>query len=691
IIDPEYHYESVNVENQESNESSVLWWTKRLIIMRKRFKAFSRGTFEIIHNDNSKILSFVRKFGDETILVVVNLSRFAQVVNLNLTEYAGYTTIEMFSGNEFPQIKDQPYLLTPSLHHCYWFQLKKEEKKEDLIEMKIPEMKINAASCSALLDEEHKPAFEKILQAYAKKCRWFGGKGRKFREIKISHIMPVSSKENCAKILFLDISYSDGQFETYVLPVTYIEEKDAVDIIKENPNSAILNVELLDEKGVIIDAVYEAQFRADFLNLFGSRKKMKKSDIEILPKCGQKFSQKMLKDMTIPESTVMKAEQSNTSIVYGTTHFVKLFRRIDEGVNPDVEIGEFLGEETEFENTPQFLASLSLFKKGKFHGVLGLMQEFTANQGNAWDFTLDELSKYYEKVLAKKNEIPLPAIPTVFNVNESEIPNDLTELFGGIYLEMAELLGKRTGQMHMGIASAKTRKDFAPESFSKLYQRSVYQSILGLVKNTLLSVNAKSKELPKKFQDEVKYILDNKAQIMKTFQPMLMSKFSAKKIRIHGDYHLGQVLFTGKDFVVVDFEGEPARTLSERRIKRSALRDIAGMLRSFHYAAYGSFILLPNYTQENIELLQPWAELWYSYVGGIFLKSYLETVKGSSFIPSDALEIEKLLKVFIMEKAVYELNYELNNRPDWLFIPIKGIESLLEPDISSEKKEDLSE
>ncbi len=678
IIDPEYHYEAVNVENQESNESSLLWWTKRLIIMRKRFKAFSRGSFEIAGNDNSKILSFVRKFGDEIVLVVVNLSRFAQVVNLNLPEYAGYTPIEIFSGNEFPQIKDQPYLLTPSLHHCYWFQLKKEEKKEEFLEEKLPEMKINSASCSALLDEEHVAAFEKNLQSYVKKCRWFGGKGKRMRGLKISHIMPISLNENCAKILFMDISYSDGQFETYVLPVTYIKETEAVDIVKENPNAAILSVELSDEKRIVIDAVYEVQFRSDFVKLFGSRKKIKKSVIEISPKRGRKFFQAILKEASMSESTVLKAEQSNTSIIYGNTHFVKLFRKIDEGVNPDVEIGEFLGEETKFENTPQFLASLSLLKKGKFYGVLGLMQEFTANQGNAWDFTLEELSKYYEKVLAKKNEIPLPDIPTIFDKNASEVPTELTELFGVIYFEMAELLGKRTGQMHMGLASSKSKKDFVPENFSKLYQRSVYQSMLGLVKKTLLSANVRSKDLPKEFQDDIKYILDNKSQIMKIFQVMLSSKFLAKKIRIHGDYHLGQVLFTGKDFVVVDFEGEPSRTLSERRIKRSALRDVAGMLRSFHYAAYGSFILQPNYTKENIELLQSWAELWYSYVGGIFLKSYLNTVKGCTFMPSDPLEIEKLLKVFIMEKAVYELDYELNNRPDWLFIPLKGIESLLQ-------------
>ncbi|MCG2725746.1 MAG: maltose alpha-D-glucosyltransferase, partial [Elusimicrobia bacterium] len=316
IIDPEYHYESVNVENQESNVSSMLWWTKRIISLRKRFKAFSRGSFEIVQSDNSKILSFIRKYGDEIILVAVNLSRFSQVVNLNLSEYAGYTPIEMFSGNEFPQIKEQPYILTPSLHHCYWFQLKKEEKKEEALEGKISEIKINSASYSALLEEENIPFFEKILQSYVKKCRWFGGKGRKLRELKISHIMRVSYKEDCAKILFMDISYSDGHFETYVLPIAYVEEKDSVSVLAENPNSAILAIELSGKKGLIIDAVYDAQFRTDFIKLFGSRKKMK-SDVEISPKRGRKFAKSLAKNISISESKVLKAEQSNTSIIYG--------------------------------------------------------------------------------------------------------------------------------------------------------------------------------------------------------------------------------------------------------------------------------------------------------------------------------------------------------------------------------------
>lgn len=677
IIDPEYHYEATNVENQEKNPSSILWWMKRVLNLRKKIAAFGKGGFELVQNDNSKIFSFLRKCEDEVVLVVVNLSRFTQVVNLDLSGYAGRVPVEVFGGTEFPVIKQEPYMITPGFHHCYWFVLRKMETGEPASPEGVARLATPFESLRALLGEEEIPSLEKYLAGYLVKRRWFGGKARKIREIKILDVLPVSGRENGARIFFLGVSYMDGHFETYVLPLAFMAEKEAEAVIKEHPDCAVLGAEVAGESGFLVDAVFDPAFRNDFFGMFSRGRVARRRTMDILPKRGRKFKSFAGGRKEAPESKVLKAEQSNTSLVYGGSYFAKLFRKIEEGVNPDAEIGEFLTEKTRFENTPSFLASLSLRKAGKFYGHVGILQEFVHNQGDAWSFTLDELTRFYEKALARMEQIKLPKKTSLFDLDPKTLNGGLKEVLGETYMGLASLLGKRTAQMHSALAARTDSKDFVPENFSRLYQRSVYQSMTGYLKKTVMTASARLKTLPGEAQEEMKYLVENKGRIMKIYSEILNARFQARKIRIHGDYHLGQVLFTGKDFLIIDFEGEPARTLGERRIKRSCLRDVAGMLRSFHYGAYGAILLGRNYEAGNARNLQDWGEFWYSYMGKIFLDSYLKNVKNASLLSGDSKQVETLLRIFLTEKCLYEINYELNNRPGWIFIPLKGIKSIL--------------
>jgi maltose alpha-D-glucosyltransferase/alpha-amylase len=254
----------------------------------------------------------------------------------------------------------------------------------------------------------------------------------------------------------------------------------------------------------------------------------------------------------------------------------------------------------------------------------------------------------------------------------------LKELLEAHYLEMVILLGRRTAEMHLALASATEERDFAPEPFSLLYQRAVYQSMRILARKVLQTLRDQMENLPEASQKEGSAILESEQRILKTFQRFLSRKFSATRIRIHGDYHLGQVIFTGKDFVIIDFEGEPARALGERRLKRSPLRDIAGMVRSFHYAVFFALFKDAAIRPEDIPLLEPFANLWYHWVSGIFLRSYLDTAGKASFIPKDREELDVMLKIFLLEKAIYELGYELNNRPEWVMTPLQGIRALIQ-------------
>jgi maltose alpha-D-glucosyltransferase/alpha-amylase len=273
----------------------------------------------------------------------------------------------------------------------------------------------------------------------------------------------------------------------------------------------------------------------------------------------------------------------------------------------------------------------------------------------------------------------MPIIDSLYDpVGFSEMPATLQELIGGAYVERMRLLGQRTAEMHLALASGPDEKGFEPEPYSLHYQRSLFSSLQSLVRSTYQTLERRLNALPDNVRAESEEVLSMRPDILKALQRIYSHKINTIKTRTHGDYHLGQVLFTGKDFVILDFEGEPARPFSERRLKRSPLRDVAGMIRSFHYAAFYGLIQNPAVRPEDIPYLETWAEQWFHYVSGFFLQAYLEKTKGSPFIPANKEDFDILMQTFLLEKAVYELGYELNNRPDWVRIPIRGIKYIMQ-------------
>jgi maltose alpha-D-glucosyltransferase/alpha-amylase len=353
---------------------------------------------------------------------------------------------------------------------------------------------------------------------------------------------------------------------------------------------------------------------------------------------------------------------------------------LDVGINPDLEINRFLSEKTGFRQIPVFAGALEYKSHSDGPVPVGLLQSYVANVGDGWNFTQDAVGRFLDRVLSEGAEIrdALPQSLTMFNLDASSLPPKLAELVAGFYLEMVSLLGRRTGEMHLALASAATEPDFAPEPFSILYQRSVYQSMRSLIRRIIPLLKKNLNKLENDIAAEAKFLVEAEAELLDFQKRILGKKISASKIRIHGDYHLGQVLFTGKDFAIIDFEGEPTRAPSERRLKRSPFRDVAGMIRSFHYAAYSALLKRGNVRQEDIPALEQWIEPWYQIVSGNFLDEYLKTVGHAAFIPAEREEREILLQTLLLDKAIYELSYELNNRLDWVMIPIRGIKRILQ-------------
>ncbi len=682
IIDSEYHYEALNVETQDNNPSSLLWWMRRVIAMRKNFQAFGRGTCEFLSPGNNRVLAFIRRYEDEAILVVVNLSRFSQCVELELPQYVDMVPREVFSHNDFPRIKDEPYVVTVGPHDYYWFQLHPAEDAVELPEdqkyptITLPEIQLD------FLDSTLRERLERsILPKYLRRARWFGSKGRRIRAIEFREAAELGDGDTPLWLTLFDVTYNDGTPETYQLPLGVAVREQAMSIREDSPQAILAEATIGDDDtGVVYDGSYDETLHRILFNLIEKRKRLKGQAGAFVASRGRKFSATIGASQHDLDSRALGAEQSNTSILFGHTGIMKLYRKLERGTNPDVEIGRLLSEKKRFEYTPAFLGAIEYRSRSgdeSFH--IGLLQEFVENQGDSWSFVTDHVWLYLEDVLSRRREMrEVPeSLPLRLQDIDASQYQRVHDLVGEFHANMFSLLGERTGEMHLALASSGTGIEWKPEPFSLLYQRSVYQTMHNLVRRVGKTLQSNINRIPKENRADATAVLDSQPAIYNAFKRILEKKFPAHKIRIHGDYHLGQVLFTGKDFQIIDFEGEPARPISERRLKRSPLRDVAGMVRSFHYAIYTGLFRHPSVRPEDHEFLLPWVQGWYHYASSLFLEKYLETVDGAPFIPRRREDANILFEAFLLEKAVYELGYELNNRPDWAAIPLRGILEIL--------------
>ncbi len=686
ILDPEYHYEAFNVEAQQNNPSSLLWWTKRLIALRKRFRAFGRGTLEFLHPENRKVLAFIRRYEDECILVIANLSRFVQCAELDLSPLKGMVPVELFGGTRFPPIGELPYFITLGPHTFYWFSIEPQTTIQEIYEAisaanQLPLLTV-AETWWEILHGDARVDLEKMLPDFLKMRRWFRGKARRIRSARILESLPIANTSSRADITLVQVDYVEGDPEIYLLPITFATGEHADHILKDNLNSVIARIQLRekDEQGILYDALVEKDFCDELLQAIARGRHLKGTKGELVAKPTKAFRSILKFTDLPPEPSILKAEQSNTSVVFKDRFILKLFRSVEGGINPDLEIGLFLTEKS-FPHIPAVAGALEYRQGRSAPMTLGILHGFIFNQGDAWEYTQDILAHYFELVLARRANLHEVSLPQehLLDLVERDFDPTASEMIGA-YLESARLLGQRTAELHLALASLAYDREFAPEAFSTLYQRSLYQSMRTLTKQVFELLRRGLKDLPVPLRGEAQEILQHESEVIGHFQSILNRKISAMRIRCHGDYHLGQVLYTGKDFVIFDFEGEPARPLSERRLKRSPLRDVAGILRSFHYAAYAALFSqqASGFVREGDRpFVERWGDFWYRWVCVAFLKAYLPISLEASIVPRGRDELQALLNVFLLEKAIYELGYELNNRPNWLKIPLLGIKEQL--------------
>jgi maltose alpha-D-glucosyltransferase/alpha-amylase len=720
IIDPDYHYEAVNVEAQDRNPSSLLWWMRRIIALRQQHRVFGRGEIEFLYPENAKVLTFIRRTpraaggerraDDQEVLVVANLSRLAQSVSLDLHEHRGHTPVELFGGNEFPVIGESSYHLTIGPYGFYWFLLdpnRQEARFAGHHPSDLPRIEV-ADDWRVLLRGRTRAPLEKALPGLLARNRWYAGRQRTIRTVSIEDAVPVSSGHNRragdrrrdgdgpdAFLCILHVDYTDGEGETYIVPLTVAPPAKAEAILADHPNAGVawLDSRTRSERRgaagsgtlLLYDAMVDPTFAHATLDAFRRRRTFASpSGAELRLRTTAEF-RRAVTDADDLTPHIPAVEQSNTSVIFGSKIVMKMFRRAQEGVNPDLEMGEFLTDGAHFEHTAPLYGAME-YTRGKAEPrTLGVINCYVHNEGDAWRYTLDALGLYYERAVAAlpDDALVIPEWSQVLSLAGEQPPGAVLDAIGP-YLESVELLGRRTAEMHLALSGpeAEASDAFRPEPFTSLYQRSLLQSMRAQVRPTLTLLRRALRGLDdEEGHRDGEAVLAAERDLLDRFSALTRHRMDVARIRIHGDFHLGQVLHSGRDFVIIDFEGEPSRSPTERRIKKTGLADVAGMIRSFQYAsraglnAHAERGMVPHEQQRAYEARERVWQLWTTirYLGG-----YLEVAADTPLVPSDRGDLHDLLTAYALDKALYEVRYDLSHRPHWAPIPLHGIVQLLQ-------------
>jgi maltose alpha-D-glucosyltransferase/alpha-amylase len=766
--------------------------------VRKLFQVFGRGTLTFLNPANRKILAYLRDLdrGDgfhETILCVANLSRFAQPVTLDLSEYAGFEPVEMLGYVPFPSITREPYALTLAPYSFLWLELQAANVASEAMPEPANEVTAEiethtvlpalATSWTEFLANAGAGILEPALLDWFPRQRWFGAKTRTIESLRAnswvelrpdgSVAFPTTGDDTSTALFpalfFFDVTYNGGSSETYQLPLAIGVGADFDGEMAEHPESIIAKMTTASGPAAVYDATVREEFHQELLQLIARNATLPLSDAsstspeaasmsisprtdgtladlpvdgtvaiatpaaapapaplsaqpgeattpprtdgpnvpsasghrlqprespsagDVLPEGGRLDARASgafpieLARQKLP-SRLSSAEQSNTSIRFADKLFLKLFRHLQAEENPDVEMGRFLTEVAKFPRIPPFLGEISFCSPGSEKTTLAMLQGLVPNQGDGWQWFLEEFTGWLARVAGKSAPETSP-VPD-FRSSRQETIQDPAGAEST--LEAAALLGRRTAELHLALSKTSDRPAFAPEPMTAEDLLHDAESIEGRIKSTFDLLKLKLAALDDVSSDAVGLLLSRRPELIRKTRSIVALKESGQRIRIHGDYHLGQILRTvenakpgaeSNDFVLIDFEGEPARPIDERRRKQSPLKDVAGMMRSFAYVAYAAvdhFAAASDSGKGRAEpnQLTDWAHWWQSTASAQFLRTYSEVAAQNPTLLPEPGAARTLLAAYLLEKALYEVTYELNHRPAWLRIPLNGILAL---------------
>ena len=669
IMDPVYGYQSVNVEAQLRSTSSLLHWTRRLIATRNRYKAFGRGNISFLEPGNRKVLAYVRELQDEAILCVANLSRVPQAVELDLARFEERVPVELLGQEAFPPIGKLPYMLTLPGHGYLAFRLAKDAHppawhEERLTPRRLPVLVLapgwenvlegrvtNAAPGQFFINATHEKVRDEVLRPYVATRRWYGAKGDKVDDLRVTHVAAWHSDTGVWYAAFLDVKLATGAEQRYFLPVALTWETRDYDPNEQFGAAAITKVRYRDRVGVFYGAYANPEFGRALALAMGRNEEVKLGGGKL--KFTSTALYKELEGAVREDVKVPGLEQSNTGVFFGNKLFLKGYRRMRVGVNPELELGRFLTEKSPFANIAPLVGYAEYFEDGGEPITLAVLQKFVENQGDLWTLTLEHLAR----TLATPRTA---AQPGTENAPEAAAAD--------FHLSRMATLGRRIGEMHRALARVTGDPAFDPEPITPQEMQAWKKRVAEELEETMALLERMQKG-DDKLRETVAPLLGARDKLRERILATDPVLGKLAKTRYHGDLHMGQVLVAQDDFIIVDFEGEPGRSLEERRAKTCVMRDVAGMVRSFSYAHAAATRRETPTTDGRSSLLSDWQH----DAVHCFLQGYQEVTKDVVSVPEDARSFAALLDLFVLEKALYELRYEVANRPDWADIPLTGL------------------
>jgi maltose alpha-D-glucosyltransferase / alpha-amylase len=673
IVDPEYHYESCNVEAQQQNPNSLLWWNKRVLALRKRWAAFTEGGLEFLHPNNRKVLVFLRQTESETIMVVANLSRFAQALELNLGRFKDCIPVELFGRAKFPEITEAAYLMTLSPYACFWFVLMPKAPERIINLSELPRITIRQEWTEVLGDRWRKEV-ERRLPAFLHQQSWFVGRGRTISTARILDSIAISPE---TIFCVVNVDYNETDAEDYLVPFSYAGAVDA-GLIRENfPHLAFAHIETVRESGLglIFDGSGHPEFWRRIVEMATGGTALKVTGRELAGVLQNRLAAEGGGELNLSN---IRANQFNNSSAAIGIYFAKLIRRIEPVTHPEVELTAALTR-AGFPHVPKLVGNLDFRGLDKQRYTVAVVSERVSNTRTGWEMTLDSLGRFFERIIAHGGSPPGTDLDFMELSRRDLTPEASVVL--GTYVETIRLLGQRTAELHIILAGLVETSELAPEMFVPFSQRSLYQSLRNLSLRAVEQLQGRLRKLPPEIVPLAERVIAAQSAIVNLFKGIYSEPFDSLRIRIHGNLHLGQVLHTGKDFVFIDFEGEPHRPYGERRLRRSSLRDVAGVLRSIHFASHVAFqaeAQKRTLTPEHFEGLKAWSRFWRDSMAALFFGAYRRAAAGTQLLPKTEAGVRALLQSLLLENAFTELTVALNEGNGDEMLALEGIIEVLE-------------
>ena len=651
IMDPVYGYSAVNVEAQARSLSSLLSWTKRLIGVRKSTKVFGRGTLTFIRPANRAVLAYVRQLGEEAILCVANMSRSAQAVELDMIPWKGRIPREMLGRTRFPRIGELPYLITLPPYGFFWFSLEQEaaNEPEKVLPREITTLVLGEGWDSPLSGWTRRTFEHEVLPAFMPDHRWFANNTSSAPATTVSAAVPIEHGNDQFAAVVVDVSGPQGG-SRYFLPLTIRWTRYTA--IDRGPASVLAAVRRSSREGTLLDATSEPEFAAALLAKINAGEDSQRDGKRLEFRPTGAFAAQ-----SVPPLRSVRAadrQQANSTVFVDNKYVVKILRRIAAGVNSEIEIGRFLADVAHFQNAPMLLGSLELVE-GESRSALAVVHKYVGNQGDAWSVTGAAL----DRLIDEQRILPDEAVAQM-----SEAAS---------MLQRMRQMGRRTAELHQALASRADVPAFAPEPITVNDSACWADALLARARTVFDRLRRHRNDLGEPAPQMAQQLLDNHDAIVRHIESGWNAHFDGLKIRQHGNFRLERVLIAKDDAYIFDFQGESDGSLEERRRKQPPARDVASFIRSIDYATGAALDRAVNLSAEERAAVAQRTRAWGERLTAVYWESYCEALGQAHLWPASEKQRQALLDLFLLERLLHEIEYELGNRPGWSHIPLAAM------------------